>query len=151
MDPYVLVWLAGEYEQSPVYRTPTAIKGATCPVWKFRVKFKIASRYKNYTLFCEIKHDGTFFDRDIGQVQVHLKGLLAGGDCGENVSYPVKTSSGEIGGKIILSHTISFGENVIDMKTVEPENEGQSAMDVIKEMATEVAKEAREELLSVFS
>ncbi|GJR53060.1 SRC2-like protein [Tanacetum coccineum] len=124
MDPYVLVWLAGENEQS---------------------------QYKNYTLFCEIKHDGTFFDRDIGQVQVHLKDLLAGGDSGENVSYPVKTSSGEIGGKIILLHTISFGENVIDMKTIEPENEGQSAMDVIKEMATEVAKEAREELLSVFS
>ncbi|GJW52876.1 calcium-dependent lipid-binding family protein [Tanacetum coccineum] len=115
MDPYILVWLTGEYEMSPVYRTQTAIKGATCPVWNFRVKFIIASR------------------------------------SGENVSYPVKTSSGEIGGKIILSHTISFGENVIDMKTIEPENEGQSAMDVIKEMATEVAKEAREELLSVFS
>ncbi|GJS48270.1 calcium-dependent lipid-binding family protein [Tanacetum coccineum] len=119
MDPYVLVWLAGEYERSPVYRTQTAIKGASCPVWNLRVEFNIASRHKNYTLFCEIKHDGTFLDRDIGQVRI-----------------------------IILSHTISLGENVTDMKTIEPVNLGQSAMGVIKEMATEVAKEAKDALLS---
>ncbi|GJS94103.1 SRC2-like protein [Tanacetum coccineum] len=139
MDPYVLVWLAGEKEQSPVYKTKTAIKGATCPVWNSRVKFNIASRYKNYTLFCEIKHDGTYFDRDLGQVQVRLRDLLAAGDSGENVSYPVKTSSGEIVGEIILSHTISFGENVIDMETNKTEKEGQFAMDVIKVVATVVA------------
>nr|GEZ23939.1 hypothetical protein [Tanacetum cinerariifolium] len=117
MNPYVLVWLAGENEQSPVYQTKTAIKGATCPVWNSRVKFNIASRYKNYILFCDIKHDGTYLDRDIGQVLVRLGNLLAGGDSGENVSYPVKTSSGEIGGELILSHTISFGEKVVDMKS----------------------------------
>ncbi|GKE56275.1 calcium-dependent lipid-binding family protein [Tanacetum coccineum] len=121
MDPYVLVWLAGENEQSPVYKTKTAIKGATCPVWNSRVKFNIASRYKNYTLFC----DGTYFDRDIGQVQVRLRDLLAGGVSGVNVSYPVKTSLGEIGGEIILSHTISCGENGIDMETNKTEKEGQ--------------------------
>ncbi|GJZ30419.1 hypothetical protein Tco_0575466 [Tanacetum coccineum] len=88
-------------------------------VEKITVEFNIASRHKNYTLFCEIKHDGTFLDRDIGQVRI-----------------------------IILSHTISLGENVTDMKTIEPVNLGQSAMGVIKEMATEVAKEAKDALLS---
>ncbi|GKB62910.1 calcium-dependent lipid-binding family protein [Tanacetum coccineum] len=142
MDPYVLVCLAGENKQSPVYHTQTAIKGATCPVWNSRVEFNIASMYKNYTLFCMIKHDGTFFDRDIGQVQVHLRDLLAGGVSGVKVSYPVKTSSGKIRGEIILSHTISFGENVIDMKTIKTEKEGQFAMDVIKAVAIGVATEA---------
>ncbi|GKD71716.1 SRC2-like protein [Tanacetum coccineum] len=126
MDPYVLVWLTGENEQSPVYKTKTATKGATCPLWDSCVKFNIASIHKYYTLFCSIKHDGTFFDRDIGQVQVRLRDLLTKGDSGENVCYPVKTSSGEIVGKIILSHTISFGEKVIDMKTIEPEKKGHS-------------------------
>ncbi|GJS99879.1 hypothetical protein Tco_0821049 [Tanacetum coccineum] len=48
---------------------------------------------------------------------------------GVNVSYPVKTSSGEIGGEIILSHTISCGENGIDMETNKTEKEGQFAME----------------------
>ncbi|GJW52873.1 hypothetical protein Tco_0096958 [Tanacetum coccineum] len=74
-----------------------------------------------------------------GQVQVHLRDLLAGGVSGVNVSYPVKTSSGEIGGEIILSHTISCGENGIDMETNKTEKEGQFAMDVIKGVATVVA------------
>ncbi|GJS94105.1 calcium-dependent lipid-binding family protein [Tanacetum coccineum] len=120
MDPYVRVWLAGENEQSPVYRTETAIKG---------------------------------------QVQVRVSDLLAGDDSGENISYPVKTSSGEIGGEIILSHTISVGENVVDMKSIETEKEGQFAMDVIKEVAIGVAIEAgiiafdvaKEAVLIVFS
>ncbi|GKB29167.1 retrovirus-related pol polyprotein from transposon TNT 1-94 [Tanacetum coccineum] len=100
MDPYVLVWLTGENEQSsPVHKTQTARKGAACSVWNSRVKINIPSKFTSYTLFCEIKHDGTFFDRDIGQVQVRLRDLLAGGFSGENVTYPVKTSSGEIGGK----------------------------------------------------
>nr|GEU73534.1 hypothetical protein [Tanacetum cinerariifolium] len=67
---------------------------------------------------------------------------LRGGDSGENVSYPVKTSSGEIGGEVILSHMISFGEKVVDMKSIETEKEGQFAMDVVKEVAIGVAIEA---------
>ncbi|GJX31530.1 calcium-dependent lipid-binding family protein [Tanacetum coccineum] len=106
MNPYVLVWLAGENEQSPVYQTKTVIKGATCPVWNSRVKFNIASR-----------------------------------------------------GEILLSHKISVGENVVDMKSIETEKEGQFAMDVIKEVAIGVAIEAgiiafdvaKEAVLIVFS
>ncbi|GJV15282.1 calcium-dependent lipid-binding family protein [Tanacetum coccineum] len=159
MNPYVRVWLAGENEQSPVYRTETAIKGATCPIWNSSVEFNIASIHKYYTLFCEIKHGGTYFDRDIGQVQVRLGDLLAGGVSGVNVSYPVKTSSGEIAGEIILSHTISFGENVVDMRSIDTEKEEQFAIDLIKEVAIGVAIEAgifafdvaKEAVLIVFS
>ncbi|PWA42155.1 calcium-dependent lipid-binding (CaLB domain) family protein [Artemisia annua] len=110
MDPYVVVWISGGGKDTKPLKTEVAKRGGSFPVWNYSMDFNISSMNNNYTLFCEIKHDGHMVDRNIGQVQIPFKDLLAGDTFGENVSYPVKISSGEVKGEIILSHKFSQSE-----------------------------------------
>ncbi|KAI3729326.1 hypothetical protein L6452_17982 [Arctium lappa] len=107
MDPYAVVWIAGDGKESKPRTTAVAKKGASSPIWNCPMQFNDVPMQNNYTLFCEIKHDGKLFDRDIGNVQVPFADLLAGNGSGERLSYPVKTSSGEVQGEIIVSHKFS--------------------------------------------
>nr|GEX14015.1 hypothetical protein [Tanacetum cinerariifolium] len=106
MDPYVVVWISGGGKQWQERKTHVAKKGGSCPVWNSSMDFHVSSMDNSYTLFCEILHDGKLFDRNIGQVQVPFRDLLSGKASGKNVSYPVKVSSGEVSGEIILSYKL---------------------------------------------
>lgn len=107
MDPYAIVWIAGDGKESKPRTTAVAKKGASSPIWNCPMQFNLVPMDNNYILFCEIKHDGKLFDRKIGQVQVPFADLLAGNASGEKISYLVKTSSGEESGEIIVSHKFS--------------------------------------------
>ncbi|KAM0056048.1 putative C2 domain-containing protein [Helianthus debilis subsp. tardiflorus] len=112
MDPYATLWIdvVGGGAQE-VFKSKVAKKAGTCPVWDYRMEFQLHSMNSNYSLFCEIKHDGKLFDRMIGEVQVPFKDLLASK---QKARYPVKTPSGEVQGEIILSHKLS--EEVVSNK-----------------------------------
>ncbi|PWA85242.1 calcium-dependent lipid-binding (CaLB domain) family protein [Artemisia annua] len=110
MDPYVVVWISGGGKETKALKTEVAKRGGCFPVWNYSMHFNISSTNNNYILFCEIKHAGHIVDRDIGQVQIPFKDLLAGDASGVNVSYPVKIWSGEVQGEIVLSHKFSRPE-----------------------------------------
>ncbi|KAL8231970.1 hypothetical protein R6Q57_001748, partial [Mikania cordata] len=104
MDPYAMIWITGSGVMSEIYKTNVAKKAGSCPVWDYPILFKIdPMMIKNYTLFCEIQHDGKLSDRMIGEVQVPFTELLAGDGPRTRVSYPVKMCTGEVKGEIIIS------------------------------------------------
>ncbi|KAJ0693833.1 putative acting on peptide bonds (peptidase) [Helianthus annuus] len=107
MDPYATLWIdgggGGAQEVFKQYKTNVAKKAGTCPIWDYRMEFQLHSMSSNYSLFCEIQHDGKLFDRMIGEVQVPFKDLLASK---QKARYPVKRPSGEVQGEIILSHKL---------------------------------------------
>ncbi|KAJ0451873.1 putative C2 domain-containing protein [Helianthus annuus] len=107
MDPYATLWIdgggGGAQEVFKQYKTNVAKKAGTCPVWDYRMEFQLHSMSSNYSLFCEIQHDGKLFDRMIGEVQVPFKDLLASK---QKARYPVKRPSGEVQGEIILSQKL---------------------------------------------
>ncbi|KAI3678254.1 hypothetical protein L6452_37539 [Arctium lappa] len=112
MDPYAVVWIAGDGKDTKPCKTAVARNAASSPVWDCPMEFDVFPIHNNHILFCEIKHDGKLIDKKIGEVQVPFTDLLAGDASGEKVSYPVKTSSGEVKGEIILSH--KFSERIDD-------------------------------------
>lgn len=115
MNPYVIVWVAKDGEKlSKLVNTDVSQKGASSPVWECPIEYDdVTSIDKSSTLLLEIKHNGKWFDRDIGQVEVPFKDFLTGeyGFGRQNVSYPVKISSGEYKGEIILSHNLFKPDN----------------------------------------
>ncbi|KAI3703346.1 hypothetical protein L1987_73343 [Smallanthus sonchifolius] len=120
MDLYANVWFAGGGIVSETRKTPIAQNSGSCPVWEFPIEFDSVPMKTDNVLFCEIQHDGTLFDRKIGEVQVPFKDLLDGDGSRKNVRYPVKIPSGEVMGLIILSH--KFSEPVVTSSTSGTEN-----------------------------
>ncbi|XP_076909655.1 protein SRC2-like [Bidens hawaiensis] len=104
MDPYALLCITrlDRSMTSDLYKTNVAKGAGPYPVWEYRMQFEVVSMNNSDILICQIKHDGTLFDRDIGEVIMPLSHLLAGNALGEKVSYPVKLDTGEVQGKIIL-------------------------------------------------
>ncbi|CAI9266103.1 unnamed protein product [Lactuca saligna] len=72
MSPYVVVWIAGYGMESQKITTPVAEKAGCYPEWEYPVKFHIVPVKREYSLFIQIKHDGTMFDRHIGEVEVRF-------------------------------------------------------------------------------
>ncbi|XP_076909645.1 uncharacterized protein LOC143566998 [Bidens hawaiensis] len=109
MDPYAMLWITNSYGglSSVQYKISVAQNAGCNPVWNSSMQFEVGSMTNSYNLFCEINHDGTLFDRKIGEVRVPFTNLLAGNAFGEKVSYPLKLDTGEVVGKIILSHKFS--------------------------------------------
>ncbi|KAI3703347.1 hypothetical protein L1987_73344 [Smallanthus sonchifolius] len=116
MDLYAKVWYVGGGMVSETHTTPVAKNCGSCPVWEFPMEYDSVPMKTDNVLFCEIQHDGTFFNRKIGVVKVPFKDLLAQDGSRENVSYPVKIHSGEVMGLIVLSH--KFSEPVVTSSKV---------------------------------
>ncbi|KAL8251796.1 hypothetical protein R6Q59_035489 [Mikania micrantha] len=142
MDPYAMIWITrGGVIMSKIYKTDVAKKAGSCPVWDYPILFKIDPMIKNYTLFCEIQHDGTLIDRKIGEVQVPFTELLAGDGPRSRVSYPVKTCSGEVKGEVIIS--CKFSEPVVKCGANTSKGEPSKSRRKKKDgTGTEVATEA---------
>ncbi|KAJ0890895.1 putative C2 domain superfamily protein [Helianthus annuus] len=105
MPPFGSMEGVGERRRSSnKYKTKVTKKAGTCPVWDYRMEFQLHYMNSSYSVFCEIQHDGKWFDRMIREVQVPFKELLTSK---QKARYPVKIPSGEVQGEIILSHKLS--------------------------------------------
>ncbi|KAI3780039.1 hypothetical protein L2E82_09897 [Cichorium intybus] len=69
MDPYAVVWIAGYGKESEKVTTPVSQKRGCYPEWDYSIKFHIVPMKREYSLFIQIKHDGTIIDRHIGEVE----------------------------------------------------------------------------------
>ncbi|MFS7974442.1 putative C2 domain-containing protein [Helianthus anomalus] len=96
MYPYATLWIdgggGGAQEVFKQYKTKVAKKAGTCPVWDYHMEFQLHYMNSSYSLFCEIQHNGKWFDRMIREVQVPLKDLTSK----QKARYPVKIPSGEV-------------------------------------------------------
>ncbi|KAI3516049.1 hypothetical protein L1887_14958 [Cichorium endivia] len=104
MDPYAVVWVAGNYgEKSEKVTTPVSRKGGCFPKWDYPIEFHIIPMKTEYTLCIKIKHDGTMRDRHIGKVEVPFADLLAPNASKAKLSYDLSRPSGRKKGAIIFS------------------------------------------------
>ncbi|KAL4566561.1 hypothetical protein LXL04_030678 [Taraxacum kok-saghyz] len=115
MNPYAMVSITGGTSR---FRTSTVTNGGSNPVWNSFMEFSIDEDACTQVVMVEMFHNGTAFDRPIGQVQVSLEDLLLGHASGEKVGYPVM---GEEVGTIDISYTISFVSE--SSKAVEDSND----------------------------
>ncbi|XP_021904881.1 protein SRC2-like, partial [Carica papaya] len=100
-------------------KTPVHKDSGPNPTWNFPVKFTIddsLAQQNRLTLVFEFKNEGTFSDKDIGEVSVPVKELLdssSKGDVGatmKTVTYQVRTPSGKPKGMLTFSY--KFGDLV---------------------------------------
>lgn len=127
MDVYAVVSISGASGKPSKLRTPVAQDAGTEPTWNFPMKFTIDERagFQNQlTLVVEIKHEGTFGDKEIGEANVPLRELLDGlkkegkGETEQFVSYQVLTPSGKPKGTLNFSY--KFGEKFTMDEPVKP-------------------------------
>ncbi|XP_076929658.1 protein SRC2 homolog [Bidens hawaiensis] len=114
MDVYAVVYVSGA-GKSQKLKTPVDKDGGSEPSWNFPMKLTIdeaAGLQNRTTLVVEIKHEGTFGDKEVGEVHVPIKELLEGvskeGKSEQFVSYQVRTPSGKPKGNLNFSY--KFGE-----------------------------------------
>lgn len=117
MDVYAVVSISGASGKPSKLRTPVAQDAGTEPTWNFPMKFTIDERaglQNRLTLLVEIKHEGTFGDKEIGEANVPIRELLDGikkegkGEEEQPFSYQVLTPSGKPKGTLNFSY--KFGE-----------------------------------------
>ncbi|MFS8021990.1 putative C2 domain-containing protein [Helianthus anomalus] len=116
MDVYALVYISGAANTQKL-KTPVHKDGGSDPSWNFPMKFTVdeaAGLQNRLTLVVEIKHDGTFGDKDVGLAHVPIKELLDGlskdWTSEKQVSYQVRTPSGKQKGSLNFSY--KFGEKL---------------------------------------
>ncbi|KAI3516050.1 hypothetical protein L1887_14959 [Cichorium endivia] len=143
MDPYAVVWIAGCGKESEKVTTPVSQKRGCYPEWDYPIKFHIFPMKTDYSLFIQIKHDGTMFDRHIGEVEVPFADLLKPNASKGNVNYRLSRPSGKKKGEIILSH--EFSKLVVNQDdgtgiTNVTDPRGKKKFDKAKKAAKKVAK-----------
>lgn len=115
MDVYAVVSISGTPGKPQKLKTHVDQDGGTEPSWNFPMKFTVdeaAGLQNRLTLVVEIKHEGTFGDKEVGEAHVPIKELLDGiskdGKSEQFVSYQVRTPSGKPKGNLNFSY--KFGE-----------------------------------------
>ncbi|KAK9079878.1 hypothetical protein SSX86_001551 [Deinandra increscens subsp. villosa] len=114
MDVYAVAYISGA-GKSEKLKTHVDQDGGTEPSWNFPMKFTVdeaAGLQNRTTLVIEIKHEGTFGNKEVGEARVPIKELLEGvskeGKSDQFVSYQVRTPSGKPKGNLNFSY--KFGE-----------------------------------------
>lgn len=115
MDVYAVVKIDGDHNlKSSKQKTNVDKDCGPNPKWNFPMKFTIdnaAAQQNRLTLVVKLKSDGSFGDKEIGEVHVPIRELLDGfGDAKgmKNLTYGVRTSSGKAKGMLEFSY--QFGE-----------------------------------------
>ncbi|XP_047335884.1 protein SRC2-like [Impatiens glandulifera] len=126
MDVYAVVFISGDSKSSEKFKTTIDRAGGTNPSWNFPIQFSIdesAARQNRLTLVINLRCHRFLCDKNIGEIRVPIKDLLAPAAAGVNrpqfVTYQVRKPSGSPrGGELLFSY--KWADKRIAAKVEEP-------------------------------
>lgn len=111
LEVYAVVSIAGGDPRAK-QRTPTDRDGGVNPAWNFPMKFmidEVAAQQNRLTLVVNLRAERALGDRDVGEVRVPIKEIIADGNnkSVQFVRYQVRKPSGKAKGELNFSYQFS--------------------------------------------